>query len=702
MGPGMPPPPPREKKQEPKFEKPKKISEWPQYLCKVISDFFFRLFYIFRLVWDANKGILFLMVFMCIYNGISPVISALIGGEMLNRLTDAFMGNALFEDVMLILVIQFGYMFFNSVISNINGILTRVAGEVVTNNIQLKVMNKAKEIDVGCFDLPEFYEKFENASREAGNRPMHIMNSTFSILSTIISMVSYIVLLWSVAYWAPLLIVITAIPNALVNFAYRKKNFWFMRWRSKDRRQMNYYSGLLTNKDMVKELRIFGLSDLFIGEYQKVFKRYFAELKKLIVSENLWHIAISLLSNSVNCFLYIFMAQKVCVQQIQIGDFSLYTAAIASISAGVITLINTSASIYEGTLFIDNMIAFMGQEKTIVSCLPEPVKVERHVGHTIRFENVSFRYPGTERDVLKNLNFTINAGDTVVLVGLNGAGKTTLIKLLTRLYDPTEGTIYLDGRDIRDYDVEELYKLFGIIFQDFGKYAMNIRENIHFGQVEREVVDSEIKTAAEQSDADDFISRLTDGYDTPLMRYFEDNGIELSIGQWQKLAIARAFYSDSDILILDEPTASLDPLAEQEIFNQFDRLREDKTTIFVSHRLSSATVATKILVLEYGEIIEEGRHLELMQKKGRYYELFSTQAKRYITTEDEQVLGAEEAGTPSLPPRRPHPELTQGEMPPRPPRGSKPSMDGRPPLGFHPPMKPQPQPKARPEGEEIK
>ena len=359
----------------------------------------------------------------------------------------------------------------------------------------------------------------------------------------------------------------------------------------------------------------------------------------MIWHEGAWNISISLVTSTVNCLLFLFVANQVRIGGIdEIGNYQLYTGALNSIAGGVATLISTVATIYEGTLFIDNMILFMNEEKHIQALLPEKAaSIKRHCGHTIEFRHVSFVYPGTTRKVLDDINLRLDPGDTAVLVGLNGAGKTTLIKLLTRLYDPTEGVILFDGKDIREYDPQELYKVFGIIFQDFGKYAVSVTENISFGQVDKPIVEDEIRDAAINSSADEYIQKLPQQYDTPLMRYFEKEGIELSIGQWQKLSIARAFYSDSDILILDEPTASLDPMAEQEIFNQFDKLAEDKTTVFVSHRLSSATAANKIIVLEYGKIIEMGDHKTLMTAHGKYFELFSTQAKRYISSEEEMI-----------------------------------------------------------------
>lgn len=654
MGPGFMGPPPGAMNEKLKEPLPKRIRDVPGYLKRVSHSFFSRLLYVIKLVWEAKKSLLIMMIVVAAFNGVSPVFSAYISANLLNRVADVLALNApTLEKIISILlpamVLQFGYMFLVSLINSVSNMITRISGEVVTNNVKCKIMNKAKEIDVASFDLPEFYEKFENASREAGMRPIQVVRSTFSIVSTLISAISFIVILAAVAWFAPLVVILLSLPSAIITFWYRKKNFRYMRHHSKERRQMAYYSDMLVNKDMVKELRLFGLSDTFIVNYNKVFKKYFTGLKNLIVHENVWSIIISLVSTSVNCALFFFIAYTVTNGSGQIGDYSLYTGALTSIAGCVASLVSTTSSIYEGTLFIDNMIVFMNEKRQITPTLSPARPVERHVGHTIEFQNVSFRYPGTNRDVLKNVSFSVEAGDTVVLVGLNGAGKTTLLKLLTRLYDPTDGCILLDGRDIREYNTDELYAMFGAIFQDFGKYAFTVNENICFGEITKPIDYEAIKASARASSADEFISHLPHGYETPLMRVFEQDGIEPSIGQWQKLAIARAFYSDSDVLILDEPTASLDAIAEQEIFNQFDLLRKDKTTFFVSHRLSSATMATKILVLDRGTLVEEGTHRELMEKEGIYHKLFTTQANRYIAEAGEQAQ--EQPPMPPMPPR---------------------------------------------------
>ncbi len=646
MGPGFFGPPPMGKdpyKNKPK--PPKGIGDLPRYLREVLGGFFSRLTYIFSMVWKTGHWILFAMILVSILTGILPTVGSLLTSAILNELqlvvtdhtaaeltgvarTTVFWGSM----VMLLLVFFFVYKILNAIVGRLSAVVNRIAGEKVVRHVRVQIMQKAKELDLASFDRPEFYEKLENANREAGMRPISVISSTFDAISKVITLVSYIVILAMAPgmWWTAPLMILISVPTAIVNFAYKHKTYLYMRRRSKDRRQMTYYSDLMVNKDMVKEIRMFGLADSFTERYNNVFERYYVGLRRLIVRESVWQIALTVLSSIVSCIFFALIAMKVFTGEILIGDYSLYTGALTSIVTTVGGLINVSAAVYEGTLFIDNLIIFMKEEPTVVPSVEPPAPVAYGVPHTIEFQDVCFAYPETTRYVLDHVSLTIRPGETAVLVGLNGAGKTTFLKLLTRLYDPTEGKILLDGRDLREYEPTELYRIFGIIFQDFGKYAVSVSDNVRFGDIYREGSDEEIATAARKADAENFISRLPNGYETPLMRFFEPDGIELSIGQWQKLAIARAFYSNSDILILDEPTASLDPMAEQEIFRQFDELRQDKTTIFVSHRLSSATIATKILVLEYGKLVEEGTHRELMAKGGKYYELFTTQAKRYL------------------------------------------------------------------------
>lgn len=635
MGPmDGPPGPMRDPRGATRLPPPKSLREVPGYLQKLLGGFFKRLFYIFRLVWETRPWILFFMCVMSVLSGVLPIVSALISKNLINALVAAA-GGALekgFSVILSLLALTFTFTFITRMITSVDAFVTRLAGELVTNHIRVKIMTKARELDLASFDRPEFYEKLENANQEAGRRPIQILSSSFHLISNVISMISFIAVLAAVSPWSSVIIIVLSLPSAIVNFIYRRKNVIYMRRRSKDRRQMDYFSGLMVNKDMVKEVRMLDLGDTLIAKFQEVFRRYFAGMRRLIFGEGAWNAGLSAVSTAVNCLLFLSIAYQVYEGALTVGDYTLYTGALNSIASAVAALISTTAGIYEGTLFIDNMIAFMDEPvtlKTRAGALPPP-SIERGVGHSLRFDHVSFSYPGAAREVLSDVSFTLNAGETTVLVGLNGAGKTTLLKLLMRLYDPTGGTIYLDGKDIRTYELREYYDLFGIVFQDFGKYAVTVRENIAYGDIRREPDDQSIRRAAEMGNADGFIEKLPDGYDTPLMRIFEPNGTELSIGQWQKMAIARAFYSRSDILILDEPTASLDAIAEQEIYNQFDALRKGKTAIFVSHRLSSATTASKILVLQNGRVVEDGTHAELMATGGEYSRLFTVQASRYI------------------------------------------------------------------------
>ena len=636
-GVSIPPRPP--KKQSDGIEKPKRLSEVPGYVMKVLKGFLTRFFYILSLVWGAAPVMLVLMVVLCLLDGVLPVAGAYISAELLNEISlligSSAVGN-IAEDffvtmrpLLFLFIAYFIYLLLRKLMTRFHTMVTNISGELVVNHIRMKILDKAKTVDLASFDRPSFYEKLENANREAGMRPIQILNATFNVVSAFISSVSFIVVLATLSPYAPLVIIIAAIPGALVNYFYRRKSFNYMRYHSKERRQMTYYSEVMINKDMAKEVKLLDLGDTFVEKYKTVFSRYFNGLKKLIVKEGITQLLIGIVSTLASCALFLYVAYNVVYGDGQIGDYSLYTGALTSIAGYVTTLVSSTAIIYEGTLFINNMIEFMKEEPTVVPSTDEPLMPKKGAAHTVEFRNVSFRYPGTEKYVLKDVNLKFEPNDSVVLVGLNGAGKTTLIKLLTRLYDPTEGVILLDGEDIKKYNVAALYDLFGIIFQDFGRYAETASENIRFGDVGREHTEEKVALAAEQGNAAAFIEKLPKGYDTPLTRLFEEDGIELSGGQWQKLSVARAFYKDSDILILDEPTASLDAIAEKEVFDRFTELSRDKLTVFVSHRLSSAVGASKIVVISDGRIVETGTHDELMKLEGEYHKLFTTQASRY-------------------------------------------------------------------------
>ena len=411
-------------------QKPERLSEVPHYLKEVFTGFFSRLLYIYGLVWQTSPWMLFVMLFMSVFNGVMPLIGAMISRDLINALINISGGD--FQQILRLLVLEFAFTFIYRLVGSVYNTLTKTFGEMVTHNIQKRIMIKANDLDLQSFDRPEFFERLENAEHEAGHRPVQIASATFTAMSTLISMISFVTVLWKVSPAAPLVIVAASIPSALVNYIYKGKSADYMRMRSVDRRRMEYYARLVIDKDMAKEIRLFRLGKTFVKRYDEVFEKYFGGLKKLVYREGLWNGVSSAFMNVVTCGIYIWVAYKVFNGELTVGDYTLYTGALNQISSGVTSLISTTATIYEGTLFIDNMIAFMKEKKTIVPSIEPAAEVKRQ-HHVIEFQHVYFRYPEMDHDVLKDINLRFESGESIVLVGLNGAGKTTLLKLMTRL-----------------------------------------------------------------------------------------------------------------------------------------------------------------------------------------------------------------------------------------------------------------------------
>lgn len=491
--------------------------------------------------------------------------------------------------------------------------------------VHLKLFDHAISLDLGKYEIPEFYNDFIWAMNNADRTVCSVLDTLWQMIMRLTGGTAVFVILLDLDPLVAAVVLVSAGIGIVCSAYVKKQNYEYDMACRRARRVSDYVCRVHDMPDYAKELRISEASTVLDKLYEESLKERRSVIGKYVRRASLcgmiWNTTGAIKDNGL---LLLLLYQLLIAKTLPLGGFALAVTASWRVSAALKTLFNAVTDLSKHSLYIDKLRVFLDTKTAVPSGDKQPGDFE-----SIEFCHVGFAYAdGTP--VLRDVSFRVDKGRKIALVGYNGAGKTTLIKLMTRLYDPTEGEILLDGVNIKEYDVGELYDLFGIVFQDFAKYAVSLRENITFGDATRPVDEARLEYAAKQSCADEFIERLPRGYDTPLMRFFEDDAVDLSIGQWQKVSIARAFYKDAEILILDEPTASLDPMAEAEIFRQFDTLRAGKTTVFVSHRLSSATDADDIIVMQCGRIIEEGDHKTLMEKGGAYYKLFTLQAEKYL------------------------------------------------------------------------
>ncbi len=494
------------------------------------------------------------------------------------------------------------------------------------HQVHVLILDKALRLDLARFEDSEFYDKLTRARREASTRPLSLVKSAFGLAQNTIALSTFAVLLLQFSPWAVAVLALGAIPAFIAETKFAGKAFTLFRWKSPETRKQVYLEVLMAREDHAKEVKLLQLGPLLIRRYEGIFDDLYVRDRRLAVQRGIWGFALGLFSTAALYGAYAWIAVSAIAGAITLGGMTMYLLLFKQGASSFSAILSSIGGMYEDNLYLSNLYEYLEEPESTVGGTatsgPSPED-------GIRFEDVTFRYPGSERPAVQGVNLHLRPGEKLALVGPNGSGKTTLIKLLTRLYVPQSGRILLDGRDLQQWEDAALRKRIGVIFQDFVRYQFTLGENIGVGDVEHLQQRERWQQAAEQALAGDFVEELPKGYDTQLGRWFED-GRELSLGQWQKVALARAFMHDgADILVLDEPTAAIDAEAEARLFERFRDMTADKMAILISHRFSTVRVADAIVVLDGGRVVETGSHPDLMAQQGLYERLFSLQAAGY-------------------------------------------------------------------------
>jgi ATP-binding cassette subfamily B protein len=585
----------------------------------------------FELVWQADKQTAMVSFILTPILALIPAAQAWVGKLIIDSIITsigqkASLANG-FKTVLPFLLMEFAIVLISAILSQLRALSDQNLRMQLSNYVSQLVMRKATTLDLQFFEDPQFYDALQNARRQADTASLSIMNAILQIVQQVITLISVIALLIRFSWLLALLVVLAAIPNFISESQYATMSFRMIYRRAPESRLLNYIEQLITSVETVKEIKLFGLGEPMLERHKELFTKFYEEdraiARKRTVASLLW----GLLSSAAYYGSYAWVIYRTLGGFNSIGDMTMFLSIFRQSQASVRGVLSSFNSLYESNLYLDNLLDYLAQEPVLKLADPG-LKVPQPVKEGIEFRNVSFTYPGSDRMVLKDINLHIKPEESIAVVGLNGAGKTTLIKLLTRLYDPTEGHILLDGVDLREYSLHSLHERFGVIFQDFVRYQFSVRENIGFGKIEEVENIEMIKNAAEQGDAADFIEALPNGYETILGRRW-NHGMELSGGQWQKIALARAFMRQAELMVLDEPTAALDAQAEFEVFEHFGELMEGKIAVLISHRFSTVRMADRIVVLDGGRITELGTHAELMANAGTYAHLFNLQAEGY-------------------------------------------------------------------------
>jgi ATP-binding cassette subfamily B protein len=499
--------------------------------------------------------------------------------------------------------------------------------ERVAQIVQLRVMEQAGRLDLAFFEDARSYDLLRQTQREATVRPVNMIGTVFTLIQTTVTLTSMVTLLVGLNPWLALLTLFAPVPAFLADVRYGVRTFQLTMWGAPIKRRMDYLASLLTTDTAAKEVKLFGLGDYFVDRFRLLGAAFYVRLRRLAATRYLLGASWGMVTTLVGSVTYLFVAWQTVSGRLSLGDLALYTAAVGSTQVAVQSLFQGLSSVHENGLYLNNLTELLALRPTITAPAA-PRELPASPRGAITFEHVTFSYPDADRPALRDVSFEIAAGQTVAVVGRNGAGKSTLIKLLCRLYDPTEGRILLDGNDIRDYDPAALRSLIGGMFQDHVSYQATAAENIGLGAVGLIEDRPRIEQATRAAGAEAMVHRLSSGYDTPLGKWFR-HGAQLSGGQWQKVALARAFIREAPILVLDEPTSALDAEAEHDLFDRLRELASGRTTLYISHRFSTVRQADRIIVIDDGVVVEDGSHADLLDADGEYAQLYTLQAAAY-------------------------------------------------------------------------
>jgi len=589
-----------------------------------------RLDFALRLVWQSAPGWTIASLALLIVQGVLPLASLYLMKLVVDAVTTGLVAadkGAAFGKVALLIGLAGGVALITALFRSLAGLVSEAQAQVITDHLSDVLHAKSIEVDLEYYESAQYYDKLHRAQREAPYRPTRILNGLVQVAQNGISLLAMAGLLFSFHWGIAAVLFVASVPGLLVRLRYAGQTYRWQQERTSAERQAWYFHWMLTGDRHAKEIRLFDLGALFRRRFRDLRQQLRQERIKITTRRSIAE-SVAQVSATVAVFAsYAFIAYRTVQGAITLGDLVMYYQAFQRGQGFLQQILSGLAGLYEDNLFLSNLYEFLDLKPKVVQPLhPRPIPQPMQTG--IAFDHVTFQYPTSAKKVLEDINLTIRPGEVVALVGENGSGKTTLIKLLCRLYDPTSGIITLDGLDLRQFETTALRREISVIFQDYAQYHLTARENIWFGNVALPPDEDRIVAAARHAGADEVITGLPQGYETILGKWFED-GEELSAGEWQKVALARAFLRDAQIIVLDEPTSALDARAEYEVFKRFRQLAAGRTVILISHRFSTVRMADRLYVLEDGRVIESGSHDELVRRGGTYARLFETQAQYY-------------------------------------------------------------------------